>query len=50
MEPTVFKDEPTHVHGESYIDPDKLLKKMAEKYGSGNFRIKVDIHHHGSTK
>jgi hypothetical protein len=50
MEPRVFKGEPAHVCGESDIDPDKLLKKMAEKYGSGNFRIKVDIHQHGSMK
>jgi hypothetical protein len=50
MEPKVFKGEPTHVFGESYIDPDKLLKRMAEKYGRGNFCIKVGINKHGRTK
>jgi hypothetical protein len=50
MEPKVFKGEPTHVFGESYIDPDKLLKRMAQKYGRGNFRIKVGINKHGRTK
>ncbi|OXN27664.1 hypothetical protein CDV57_03895 [Aspergillus fumigatus] len=41
MEPKVFKGEPTHVFRESYIDPDKLLKRMAEKYRRGNFCIKL---------
>jgi hypothetical protein len=50
MEPKVFKGEPTHVFGESYIDPDKLLKRMAEKYGTGNFCIKVGINIHGRKK
>jgi hypothetical protein len=50
MEPKVFKSEPTHVCRESYIHPDKLVKKMAEKYGRGNFRIKVGNQQLGSTK
>jgi hypothetical protein len=51
MEPRVFKGKPAHVYGESDINPGKLLMKMAEKYGSGNFCIKVDIlNQHGSMK
>lgn len=43
IEPKVFKGEPTHVFKESYINPDKLLKRIAEKYRRGNFCIKVGI-------
>jgi hypothetical protein len=42
MEPKVFKDEPIHVFGEEFcIDPHRLRRRMAIKYGRGNFLIKV---------
>lgn len=42
MEPKVFKAEPIHVFGEEFcIDPDRLRRQMAIKYGRGNFLIKV---------
>lgn len=50
MEPKVFKGELTYVFRESYIDPDKLLKRMAEKYRRGNFCIKVGINEYGCIK